>query len=242
MLYCLLGSETSWSSWKWTTLLWRILPTIGWTLQCWPSSARISTTSVWAQSSLICQTRPSLISSMSPRPSPLPVPFASLAFLACFSKATLSALQRFLFFPFLLFVQVLSHLLISTPSLTHLTIFHKLTSIQQNRIPSQVWIQSNFVQRKCLGIAHWWEFGSSSENEPSDQSFKLAGHHNGSQSPNGAPALDWEESLPHCSQLPKVGKGWQPPKVNIIKIDWHHRTGFVSAGGWYKTSIWLWKN
>ena len=146
------------------------------------------------------------------------------------------------FFPLFLFVQVLSQLLISTPSLTHLTIFHKLTSIQQNRTPSQVWIQSNFVQRKCLGIAHWWEFGSSSENEPSDQSFKLAGHHNGSQSQNGAPALDWEESLPHCSQLPKVGKGWQPPKVNIIKIDWHHRTGSVSAGGWYKTSIWLWKD
>ena len=42
------------------------------------------------------------------------------------------------FFPLFLFVQVLSQLLISTPSLTHLTIFHKLTSIQQNRIPSQV--------------------------------------------------------------------------------------------------------
>ena len=46
-----------------------------------------------------------------------------------------------LFLPLLL-LQVLSQLLISTRSLTHLTIFHKLNAIHQNRTPSQV-IQSN---------------------------------------------------------------------------------------------------
>ena len=44
----------------------------------------------------------------------------------------------------------------STRSLTHLTIFHKLTIIHQNRTPSQVsQFQFNFVQTKCVIV--WYQ-------------------------------------------------------------------------------------
>ena len=50
----------------------------------------------------------------------------------------------------LLLHQVLSQLLVCTKSLTNLTIFHKLTTIHQNRTPAQVsQFQFNFVETKC---------------------------------------------------------------------------------------------
>ena len=50
----------------------------------------------------------------------------------------------------LFLLQVLSQLLVSTRSLTNLTIFHKLTTIHQNRTPAQVsQFQFNFVETKC---------------------------------------------------------------------------------------------
>ena len=109
-------------------------------------------------------------------------------------------------------VQVLPLFLISTRNLTHLSIFHKLTSIHQNRTPAQV-IRFNFVQTIVYpGITHRWKLGKSSQDEPPDPAVQLATHHNGS-SDGWSPPLDWEESLPYCHHLFKVAEGWQPSKV-----------------------------
>ena len=119
-------------------------------------------------------------------------------------------------FSFACFAQVLSQLLISARNLSHLSIIHKLTGIQQNRTPREV---LNTKSAKLLGqnamhpgISHRRKIGLGTEEESAEEVGNLNNHHNGPL--DGISVLDRAKSQPCCCYLFKVEEGWQPEKVD----------------------------